>query len=147
MARCAACDALLPTTARFCPSCGTPVERSDDTTQQLPALPARALESLEPGQALLVVRTGPTAGSVIVLDADEVSVGRSTEAGIFLDDVTVSRRHARFTRTAEGFEVRDDGSLNGTYVNRERVEQRRLASGDEIQVGRFRLTYHEAPAG
>jgi pSer/pThr/pTyr-binding forkhead associated (FHA) protein len=106
-----------------------------------------ALESLERGQALLVVRSGPTAGSTIMLDADEVSVGRATEAGVFLDDVTVSRQHARFVRDADGYAVHDDGSLNGTYVNRERVESRRLISGDEIQVGRFRLSFHEAPTG
>lgn len=145
--RCASCDSPLPGSARFCPTCGTPVERADDTTQQLPALTTPPLESLEPGQAMLVIRSGPTAGSVIMLDASEISVGRSTEAGVFLDDVTVSRQHARFVRSGHGYEVRDDGSLNGTYVNRERVESRRLASGDEIQVGRFRLSYHEAPTG
>lgn len=147
MNRCVSCDAPLPGSARFCPTCGTPVERSDDTTQQIPAVQLPALDPLEPGQAVLVVRSGPTAGSVIVLDSDEVSVGRSTDAGIFLDDVTVSRQHASFVRVEQGYEVRDSASLNGTYVNRERVEARKLASGDEIQVGRFRLTYHEAPEG
>jgi pSer/pThr/pTyr-binding forkhead associated (FHA) protein len=147
MAKCAQCDATLPSSARFCPSCGSPIERADDTTQQIPALSIPALDQLEPGQAMLVVRSGPTAGSTIMLDAQEVSVGRSTEAGVFLDDVTVSRQHARFVRTADGWEVRDDRSLNGTYVNRERVEARRLESGDEIQVGRFRLSYHEALNG
>ena len=147
MGRCAHCDATLPGSARFCPTCGSPVERTDDTTQQLPALQVPALEALERDQALLVVRSGPTAGSMIVLDAEEISVGRATEAGVFLDDVTVSRQHARFVRVPGGYEVRDDGSLNGTYVNRERVEARRLQPGDEIQVGRFRLSYHEAPTG
>jgi len=147
MGRCASCDSPLPGSARFCPTCGAPAERTDDTTQQLPALSPPALDALEAGQALLVVRSGPTAGSMIMLDAEEISVGRATEAGVFLDDVTVSRQHARFVRVAGGYEVRDDGSLNGTYVNRERVEARHLTSGDEIQVGRFRLSYHEAPAG
>lgn len=147
MSRCASCDAPLPGSARFCPTCGTPVERGDDTTQQIPALATPTLEALDPGQAMLIVRSGPTAGSVIVLDSEEVTVGRSTEAGIFLDDVTVSRQHAKFLRIEDGFEVQDAASLNGTYVNRERVENRRLVSGDEIQVGRFRLTYHEASEG
>lgn len=148
MERCGVCETALPTGARFCPSCGTVVEREDDSTlaMGMPPVPP-GLDSLGPGQALLVVRSGPTSGSTIVLDSDEVTVGRVPEAGVFLDDVTVSREHALFVRTKNGFRVKDRQSLNGTYVNRERVDDADLTSGDEIQIGRFRLTYHEAPSG
>ena len=73
------------------------------------------------------------------------AAGRDTGAEIFLDDVTVSRRHAEFRRSSGGFEVRDVGSLNGTYVNRERIDQSELRSGDEVQIGKYRLTFHPSP--
>lgn len=99
------------------------------------------LESLSPDSALLVVKRGPNAGSRFPLDADLVSAGRHPQSDIFLDDVTVSRRHAEFRRSGTGFEVSDVGSLNGTYVNREPIESAVLANGDEVQIGKFRLTY------
>ena len=101
----------------------------------------RIAESLPPGSALLVVRRGPNAGSRFLLDTDVTTAGRHPESDIFLDDVTVSRRHAEFRREAGAFVVRDVGSLNGTYVNRERVESATLANGDEVQVGKFRLVF------
>ena len=93
------------------------------------------------GSALLVVKRGPNAGSRFQLDRDKVTAGRHPESDIFLDDVTVSRRHAEFRRTAEGFEVADIGSLNGTYVNREPIEVSALTNGDEVQIGKFRLVF------
>ncbi|AZI59408.1 FHA domain-containing protein [Nakamurella antarctica] len=99
------------------------------------------LESLASGTALLVVKRGPNAGSRFVLDKQVVTAGRHPESDIFLDDVTVSRRHAEFTRTDQGYEVADTGSLNGTYVNREAVESSALANGDEVQIGKFRLVF------
>lgn len=99
------------------------------------------IEGLTAGTALLVVKRGPNAGSRFQLDRDKVTAGRHPESDIFLDDVTVSRRHAEFRRTAEGFEVADIGSLNGTYVNREAVEVCPLTNGDEVQIGKFRLVF------
>jgi pSer/pThr/pTyr-binding forkhead associated (FHA) protein len=93
------------------------------------------------GTALLVVKRGPNAGSRFILDKNVVTAGRHPESDIFLDDVTVSRRHAEFTRVADGYEVADTGSLNGTYVNREAVESSALANGDEVQIGKFRLVF------
>ena len=99
------------------------------------------LESLPSGSALLVVKRGPNAGSRFLLDKDVTTVGRHPESDIFLDDVTVSRRHAEFLRQSDGFTVRDVGSLNGTYLNRERIEESPLTGGDEVQIGKFRLVY------
>jgi pSer/pThr/pTyr-binding forkhead associated (FHA) protein len=99
------------------------------------------LEGLSAGSALLVVKRGPNAGSRFQLDRDKITAGRHPESDIFLDDVTVSRRHAEFRRTAEGFEVADIGSLNGTYVNREPIEVSSLSNGDEVQIGKFRLVF------
>jgi pSer/pThr/pTyr-binding forkhead associated (FHA) protein len=106
---------------------------------------ARIAEALPPGSALLVVRRGPNAGSRFLLDTDVTTAGRHPESDIFLDDVTVSRRHAEFRREAGIFTVRDVGSLNGTYVNRERVESATLANADEVQIGKFRLVFLSGP--
>ena len=84
---------------------------------------------------------GPNAGSRFQLDQDKVTAGRHPESDIFLDDVTVSRRHAEFRRVGEGYEVADIGSLNGTYVNREPIEVSALSNGDEVQIGKFRLVF------
>ena len=97
------------------------------------------MEALPPGSALLVVRRGPNSGSRFLLDSDLTTAGPPPESDIFLDDVTVSRRHVEFVRGADGFTVRDVGSLNGTYVNRERIDEATLASGDEVQIGKYRL--------
>jgi pSer/pThr/pTyr-binding forkhead associated (FHA) protein len=106
-----------------------------------PPADAAATEALPPGTALLLVKRGPNAGSRFLLDSDLTTVGRHPDSDIFLDDVTVSRRHAEFYRHPSRFTVRDVGSLNGTYVNRERIEETALADGDEVQVGKFRLTF------
>lgn len=99
-------------------------------------------ENLEDGQALLVVKRGSNAGARFLLDQDTTTAGRHPEADIFLDDVTVSRRHAEFRKNDEGqFEVVDVGSLNGTYVNREPRNSQALEVGDEIQIGKFRLVF------
>ena len=91
-----------------------------------------------------MVSHGPNAGSRFLLDADTVTVGRHPESDIFLDDITVSRRHAQFNRTQSGFSVSDVGSLNGTYVNRQRADQADLRGGDEVQIGKYRLIFHPA---
>ena len=102
------------------------------------------VEALRPGTALLIALRGPNAGARFLLDDREVSTGRHPKSDIFLDDVTVSRRHAIFVQTPEGYTVQDVGSLNGTYVNRQLVESAPLQTGDEVMVGKFRLTYYGA---
>ena len=99
------------------------------------------VDALRPGTALLVVLRGPNTGARFLLDDDEVNSGRHPDSDIFLDDVTVSRKHATFRRVDESFVVRDVGSLNGTYVNRERIDSKTLADGDELQVGKYKLTF------
>jgi len=99
------------------------------------------LDELQPGQALLVVKRGPNAGSKILVDKDVTTAGRHPESDIFLDDITVSRRHAEFRRKDGRFFIHDMGSLNGTYVERDRVDSTQLASGDEVQIGKFKLVF------
>jgi|SRR5690625_3349687 len=105
----------------------------------------QAIEALPASSALLIVQHGPTAGARFLLDAQRTTVGRHPSADIFLDDVTVSRKHAEFLSSPQGYVVRDVGSLNGTYVNRERIDEALLVTGDEVQIGKFRLTYHPSP--
>lgn len=103
------------------------------------------VESLPSGAGLLVVKRGPNAGSRFLLDQDTTTAGRHPESEIFLDDVTVSRRHAEFRREGGQFLVVDVGSLNGTYVNREPVDTAVLSNGDEVQIGKFRLVFLIGP--
>ena len=101
-----------------------------------------AISALPSGSALLIVRRGPTAGARFLLDADVTTVGRHPDADIFLDDVTVSRRHVEFHRSGRTFQVKDLGSLNGTYLNGERIDTSVLGDRAEVQVGKFRLTFY-----
>jgi pSer/pThr/pTyr-binding forkhead associated (FHA) protein len=138
--------------ARFCASCGhplqddptlslTPVEAEDEAQDEFPF----PHDELEAGQGLLLVKRGPNAGSTFLLEQDSTSVGRAPESDVFLDDVTVSRKHAQIVRRADGsFSVGDVGSLNGTYVNGEQVDETKLASGDEVQIGKFKLVFFSA---
>jgi pSer/pThr/pTyr-binding forkhead associated (FHA) protein len=137
--------------ANFCSTCGATLrpEASDDTTLtftldiegegeegiQIP------LDELEEGKALIVVRDGPNAGTRFSLTQDMTMCGRDPSSDIFLDDVTVSRKHVAFHRVGSDFSMVDQGSLNGTYVNRARVDTHNLANGDEIQIGKFRLVF------
>ncbi|CAA9245722.1 MAG: FHA-domain-containing protein [uncultured Acidimicrobiales bacterium] len=100
-----------------------------------------ALPELAEGAGMLVVKRGPNAGSRFVLEEDVVGAGRHPDSHIFLDDITVSRRHAEFERQGGGYVVRDVGSLNGTYLNRERIETSPLVNGDEVQIGKFKLIF------
>jgi len=156
---CTRCGQENPEVARFCSHCGMPLargggERPGESTSTIslgtepaeaemdePLADSAAVEALPLGSALLVVKRGPNAGSRFMLDTDLTTAGRHPESDIFLDDVTVSRRHAEFYRHPRGFTVRDVGSLNGTYVNRERIEEAHLNDGDEVQVGKFRLMF------
>ncbi|HHT31530.1 MAG TPA: FHA domain-containing protein [Corynebacterium sp.] len=110
---------------------------------QDPAVPG--VEGLPEGSALLVVKRGPNAGSRFLLDQPVTTSGRHPDSDIFLDDVTVSRRHAEFRMEGDKFEVVDVGSLNGTYVNREPKNSAALSNGDEVQIGKFRLVFLTAP--
>ena len=101
-----------------------------------------AVGALPSGSALLVVRRGPNVGARFLLDPDETVAGRHPSADIFLDDVTVSRRHAQFLRHGTAFEVKDLGSLNGTFFDGVRIETALLSDGAEVQIGKFRLTFY-----
>ena len=104
-----------------------------------------AIAALPAGSALLLVRSGALAGARYLLDTDVTTVGRHPEADIFFDDATVSRRHAEITRTGSTFEIIDQRSLNGTYVNGERVDRSALVDGSELRVGKFRLNFFASP--
>ena len=147
---CTNCGHRNPEGANFCSSCGAPLaaaESSDTTVTFMPGELESDLEDevhispdeVEGGRGVLIVKRGPNAGSKYWLDADVTQIGRHPESDIFLDDITGSRRHAEIRRGAEGFSLHDVGSLNGTYVNRERVEGAELRSGDEVQIGKFKL--------
>ena len=99
------------------------------------------LEEIPEGLGMLVVKRGPNAGSRFVLDSSVTHVGRHPDSDIFLDDITVSRRHAEFVHSGGAYQVRDVGSLNGTYLNRERIDDASLHSGDEVQIGKFKLVF------
>ena len=134
-----------PTTMRL-QGVGAPVEPVTDAEVGLSTQDQAMVDALLPGTALLVVLRGPNTGARFLLDSDEVSTGRHPDSDIFLDDVTVSRKHATFRHEGAEFLVRDVGSLNGTYVNRERIEEIRLRTGDEVQIGKFRLVFYAGAA-
>jgi pSer/pThr/pTyr-binding forkhead associated (FHA) protein len=167
---CTQCGHSNTDDARFCSSCGAalkpttsapspgetstitinagfePGEGDKERAESLSTADQAAVDALPPGSALLVVRRGPNSGSRFLLDSDTTTAGRHPSSDIFLDDVTVSRRHAEFVRGDTGFHVRDVGSLNGTYVNRERIDDATLAGGDEVQVGKYRLVFYPSAA-
>ena len=171
MPYCRNCGHDNPEGSKFCGQCGSALPPSGDsvdtgervptgdTTTNLPAVAEErdteglsaedeaAVHALPHGSALLIVQRGPNAGSRFLLNTDLASVGRHSDSDIFLDDISVSRRHAVFTRTPEGTVVKDAGSLNGTYVNRELVDERLLRPGDEVQIGKFRLVYFASSQG
>jgi len=105
------------------------------------------VSQLPKNSAMLIVIAGPNKGARFLIDSDETTIGRDSKSEIFLDDVTVSRVHAKIERSATGdFKVRDLGSLNGSYLNAHPVSESNLAVGDEIQIGKFRLTYFKGRA-
>jgi pSer/pThr/pTyr-binding forkhead associated (FHA) protein len=148
---CSHCGQPVGEADRFCSSCGTPVSAdaagANDTTASIelgaldPSHDPQELPLLEPGTGMLVVVRGPNAGSRFLLDREVTTIGRHPDADIFLDDVTVSRRHAELHHTDQGVVVRDLGSLNGSYVNGERVDERLLVTSEELQIGRFKLLF------
>ncbi len=148
---CPSCGHRNPTGVNFCSSCGAslltaapdtsvsvnPVEDHGDVDDE----PTVGLLELPRGVRMLVVKRGSDVGARFTLDSDIVQAGRHPESDIFLDDITVSRRHAEFVTRDKVTTVRDVGSLNGTYVNRNRIDEARLSSGDEVQIGKFKLLY------
>jgi pSer/pThr/pTyr-binding forkhead associated (FHA) protein len=175
MPYCTACGRQNPDDARYCSQCGTKLvtpdstaapggpeaagestatisfgvskEKTDTSDRQLSPVDAAAVDALPPGHALLVVQRGPGAGNRFLLDTDIVNAGRHPDSEIFLDDVTVSRRHAEFRREGENFTVSDAGSLNGTYVNRDRIDKVQVNDGDEVQIGKYRLVFFSGHTG
>ena len=142
--------------SNFCSSCGAPLEQEvgDRTTVTFSIEPtsesseeeiAVDLDEVPSGAAMLVVKRGPNAGSRFALTKAVTTAGRHPDSDIFLDDITVSRRHAEVKRVEDGYVVADVGSLNGTYLNRERVEEAPLENGDELQVGKFKLVFFAGP--
>ncbi|MDQ3645889.1 MAG: zinc-ribbon and FHA domain-containing protein [Actinomycetota bacterium] len=147
---CTNCGHKNPEGSNFCSSCGSALQGGEGADPTVTFMPAEleadldeeihiAPEELEGGRGVLIVKRGPNAGSKFYLDSDATDIGRHPDSSIFLDDITVSRRHAEIRRDESGFSLHDIGSLNGTYVNRERVESSPLRSGDEIQIGKFKL--------
>ncbi len=164
MPYCSQCGSQNSDNARFCSQCGTPLapatseptpneesattvtfgapaKAESDERAKLNQADAAAVDALPSGSALLVVQRGPGAGSRYLLDTDLSTVGRHPESDIFLDDITVSRRHVEFRRQEGTFRVHDVGSLNGTYLNGDRVDDVELQSGDEVRIGKFRLIF------
>ncbi|HLX31506.1 MAG TPA: FHA domain-containing protein [Gaiellaceae bacterium] len=145
---CPECGYNNPESARFCAKCGAAlvVPEEGEQTEAFTPPEADALDTLDdlglPGGAALVVRSGGgRSGESFALVQSPTSIGRSPECAIFLDDVTVSRKHATFTEDGDHWHLDDQGSLNGTFVNRERVESAVLSDGDELQIGKYRLTF------
>jgi hypothetical protein len=145
---CLECGYQNPEAARYCAKCGAPLvhEATGETTETFSAEDAAELfDTLDDfgvrGAALVVRSGGGRSGETFVPQDERTTIGRSPECGIFLDDVTVSRRHAVLAQNGERWAIEDLGSLNGTFVNRERVEAAQLEDGDEIQIGKYRLTF------
>ncbi len=141
--------------SNFCSSCGMVLGRREDSTDTMAILEVGAepgeelinslIESAPRGAALLVVKSGPAAGTSFILEKPKTTIGRHPDSDIFLDDITVSRRHAEFVREGEEYSLSDVGSLNGTYVNHVRTDHEDLKSGDEVQIGKYRLLFIVVP--
>jgi pSer/pThr/pTyr-binding forkhead associated (FHA) protein len=144
---CPACGFQNPEAANYCARCGAHLVRPEESETTMSFTPEEEVEdgtSLPEGvggPALVVRSGGGRAGETFALDQDRITVGRSPDCEIFLDDVTVSRKHATLVKGGDGFAIEDAGSLNGTFVNRRRVERHELENGDELQIGKYRLTY------
>ena len=159
MMQCPACGHELSEAVNFCPHCGASLAKmSGDTTRVIPPVveefqiddlapdDAAAIEALPSGSALMLVLRGGQAGARYLIDADVVTAGRHPRCDFFLDDITVCRHHARFTRRGGQVWISDENSLNGTYVNKTLIDgEVALRRGDEVQIGKFRMTFHPSP--
>ncbi len=150
---CNNCGHNNPIGANFCSSCGGPLDLANQENTTVTFHPddpadrpddelAVDLDELPNDIGMLVVKRGPKAGSRFALTEAVTTAGRHPESNIFLDDITVSRRHAEVAREGDHYLASDVGSLNGTYVNRERITTPvRLANGDEVQIGKYKLVF------
>ncbi len=151
--RCNSCGSQIPEGSYICNQCGRPIEGKEirrDTTSSLPVVETESGEEIEivlapeaivSGEAILVIKKGPEAGARFTINKPVTTAGRHPESDIFLDDITVSRRHLEIRRIDDQFEIVDVGSLNGTYVNKERIDRSILKNGDEIQIGKFKMIF------
>ncbi len=152
---CPECGLLNPEGANYCQKCGAflaEAEAAGDTGDTTAAYQLDEAGDVKPvdleevaaeGATLAIRSGGGRAGEIFEVGGAQMRIGRSPDAEVFLDDVTVSRNHALLVRRRDGVYVDDLGSLNGTYVNRHRIESHKLANGDELQVGKYKLTYLE----
>lgn len=152
---CNQCGHRNPPESHFCSSCGSPLDRvADQTVTLAPVDPLQdapgdaddihvPLSELPDEWAVLIVRAGEQAGDRFALDQSPIRLGRHPDSEIILDDITVSRRHASIEHVADGYTLSDAGSLNGTYVNQQRIDHVKLHHGDELQIGKFRLVFFD----
>jgi pSer/pThr/pTyr-binding forkhead associated (FHA) protein len=150
---CPECGFINSPGANFCQKCGAHLpadeQGGDQTTitykiDETGEMKAVDLEQVVAEGAALVIRSGGgRGGESFGIEGERVTIGRSPDADVFLDDVTVSRNHALVVRRRDGLYIDDLGSLNGTYVNRRRIESHKLHHGDELQIGKYKLTYLE----
>src|ERR687886_654522 len=152
---CPECGFVNPEGANYCQKCGAYLGRPEGVEEQPTTMsyrvdetgeyqPVDLEEAVDRAGAALVIRSGGgRSGESFTIDQDRMSIGRTPDAAVFLDDVTVSRNHALVVHREDGYYIDDLGSLNGTYVNRRRIESHRLEDGDEIQIGKYKLSYLE----
>jgi FHA domain/zinc-ribbon domain len=147
---CPECGFQNPASANYCSKCGALLVKEEETSDQTMTYSLEELESGElapleelgmEGPALVVRAGGGRAGEHFAPQGERTSIGRSPDCDIFLDDVTVSRRHAVLIQREGEYFIEDQGSLNGTFLNRRRIESSRLDDGDELQIGKYRLTF------
>jgi hypothetical protein len=148
---CPECGFVNDESANYCQKCGAylhPGEEAEDSTTMTYAIdetgelkPVDLDEVTAQGAALVIRAGGGRVGESFALDHDRMTIGRRPDSDVFLDDVTVSRDHALLVKRGGDYYLDDLGSLNGTYVNRHRIESHRLEDGDELQVGKFKLTF------
>ncbi len=143
---CSNCGRKIEDNLKYCPECNTRIEKNDTTQTYLPLIETDTEDFLEiipevKGETVLVVKKGPNPGQHFILKKKETVLGRDPDANIFLDDITVSRKHAKITREKKSYFLIDTKSLNGTYLNGKRIENEKLKSYDEIQIGKFILIF------
>lgn len=146
---CPQCGFQNPEVANFCAKCGSLLVLEEDGAETTLALTPGEVEEARndlgdlgiKGPALVVRSGGGLAGEVFSATGERTTIGRSPDCDVFLDDVTVSRRHATLVHEGSRFLLQDQGSLNGTFLNRHRIESAELADGDEVQIGKYRLTF------